>query len=251
MRVTAVTARWGTGRPAGSTDLPVRVVRARLLRWLAAIGAVSVLTAACGSGASQRGSDTTGDTGDEDFSGYVRDPLPDVSGVALPGADGTPVRMVADPGGLLLVYFGYTYCPDVCPTTMSDVKRALASLPAEDRNRVRVDMVTIDPDRDTAEKLTEYVTTFVPTARALRTDDQEALRAAARAFGADYKVTAGPDGEPEVSHTAELYAVDDTGRIVMIWPFGTTYEDLGSDLARLLAGERPPSTRQPEPEEQQ
>jgi protein SCO1/2 len=177
---------------------------------------------------------------DGEFSGYVRDPQPDVGTVTVPAADGTPVAMAAEPGGIRLVYFGYTFCPDVCPTTMSDVKRALASLPPEQRERVQVDMVTIDPARDTGEKLTEYVTTFVPDATALRTDDPAALRAAASAFGANYSVEPGPEGEPEVSHTAELYAVDDTGRLVLVWPFGTTYEDLGADLSRLLAGERPP-----------
>jgi protein SCO1/2 len=123
---------------------------------------------------------------------------------------------------------------------MSDVKRALEALPAEQRDRVQVDMVTIDPDRDTGEKLTEYVTTFVPDAQALRTEDPALLRSAATAFGADYRIEPGPDGEPEVSHTAELYAIDDTGRIVMVWPFGTNRKDLAEDLGRLLGGELPP-----------
>lgn len=198
---------------------------------------VAAVLAACGTGTSED-ADTAPEE-DGEFSGYVRDPQPDVGTVTLPAADGTPVAMTAEPGGMRLVYFGYTFCPDVCPTTMSDVKRALASLPAEQRERVQVDMVTIDPARDTGEKLTEYVTTFVPDATALRTDDPAALRTAASAFGANYAVKPGPEGEPEVSHTAELYAVDDAGRIVLVWPFGTSYRDIGADLTRLLAGERP------------
>lgn len=191
--------------------------------------------AGCGGGDGTAGSSTTA----AEFSGYTRTPAPSVASVTLPAADGTEVGFAAPPGGVRLVYFGYTSCPDVCPTTLSDVKRAVASLPEAGRPKVSVDMVSIDPARDTAEKLTEYVTTFVPSGVAVRTDDDARLRAAARAFGADYEVTPGADGTPEVVHTAELYAVDDQGRVVLIWPFGTARDDLARDLRRLLAGERP------------
>lgn len=206
---------------------------------LVAIAAIAALSAtACGDGDDSAAPDTIDPT---EFSGYVRSPALDVADVTLPAADGTPVTMPAAPGGLRLVYFGYTFCPDVCPTTMAFVKRALGELSAEDRARVQVDMVTIDPTRDTAEKLTEYVTTFVPEGTALRTDDPELLRNAARAFGADYKVTTAADGEEEVSHTGDLYVVDDTGIVILAWPFGTSADGIERDLGRLLAGERPPS----------
>ena len=202
------------------------------------------LLAACGSDDTATEGSSTTTAADGGFSGYTRDPVPSVKDVSLPAADGTTVTMPASqPGGLRLVYFGYTSCPDVCPTTMSDLKRALATLPEDQRAKVQMDMVTIDPARDTAEKLTDYVTTFIPDGTAVRTDDQAALRAAAGAFGANYSVEPGADGgEPEVSHTAELYAVDDAGNIVMVWPFGTTSKDLGEDLARLLGGDRPTTT---------
>lgn len=150
--------------------------------------------------------------------------------------------MVAEPGGLLLVYFGYTFCPDVCPTTMAFVKRSLATLPPSDRARVQVAMATVDPGRDTAKKLTDYVRAFVPEGIALRTDDQARLRAATEAFGADFKVSTGGDGKVEVSHTGELYVVDEKGAVILAWPFGTSMKSIRTDLDRLLAGERPPST---------
>lgn len=209
--------------------------------------ALAFVLVACGDGGGGGGADGTSADGsgeanrDEAFSGYTRDPAPSVASVALPLADGSGVAaMPADPGGLRVVYFGYTSCPDVCPTTMSDLRQALRTLPADQRSKVAVDMVTIDPTRDVPQKLTDYVTTFVPTGRGLRTEDDAVLRAAADAFGADYEVRPGTDGaEPEVSHTAELYVVDDAGTILLAWPFGTAKEDLGSDLRRLLAGERP------------
>lgn len=202
--------------------------------------AAAVLLSACGS--SEPVSDAASTTSlpePTEFSGYVRTPMLNVSAVTLPATDGTPVRMVADKGGLRLVYFGYTTCPDICPTTLGYVKMAYLDLPKADRQRVDVDMISIDPYRDTADKLSNYLALFVPTGNALRTDDPVQLRAAANAFGADYKTGINFEGEREVSHTADLYAVDDTGNVVLAWPFGTTQPDFERDLRRLLAGERP------------
>lgn len=191
------------------------------------------------SGCSSGESATTTTTEPKEFSGYVQSPPRQVADVTLPAVGGTPVRMVAEPGGLRIVYFGYTFCPDVCPTTMSFLKTALGKLSEKDRNRVQVDMVTIDPTRDTGEKLHTYVSTFVPDATAIRTDDPTALRSAADAFGASYEVTTGADGELEVSHSGDLFVVDDTGTIILAWPFGTTPKAIEQDLIRLLDGQRP------------
>lgn len=188
------------------------------------------------SDSSAAGSGSEADTGDSDtYSGYVVDPPVEVDTVSLPIADGSgDFTMVAPPGGLEVVYFGYTFCPDVCPTTMADLRKALAELPTEEAERIGVAMVTIDPARDTAEVLDGYVSNFVDDGVSLRTDDDAALRAATDAFGANYDVTTNEDGDVEVAHTAELYAVDDTGTVVMQWPFGTSYESLARDLRSLL-----------------
>lgn len=171
-----------------------------------------------------------------ELTGYTRQPLPSVKGVSLPRADGKgDWSMTAPSGGLRLVFFGYTSCPDVCPTTMSDLKRGLLTLSKGDRARVEVGMATIDPGRDTAAKLTDYVTTFIPDGVGLRTTDAAALARAAAPFGATFSVKPGKDGVPEVSHSGDLYAVDDRGRVVLQWPFGTSAKDLGADLAELLA----------------
>lgn len=173
---------------------------------------------------------------DGGLSGYTREPTPSVAQVELPlvaGAGMLPAA--ADPGGLRIVYFGYTTCPDVCPTTMSDLKRALADLPAADRERVGVVMVTIDPDRDVDEKLDAYVTTFIEDGQSSRITDPAALEAVATSFGAQYEVRTADDGEIEVSHSADLYVVDDAGDIILQWPFGTSSDDLRADLETLLA----------------
>jgi protein SCO1/2 len=170
--------------------------------------------------------------------GAVRDPAPRVADISLPDASrgGALTPMKAPPGELLLVYFGYTSCPDICPTTMSDISVALADLPADAARRVAVAMVTVDPERDTAETLSGYLSYFFERSHALRTDDPEMLAEAARAFGAQWEVAPhGPgDSAYEVAHTAITYVVDDTGTVAVEWPFGFATDAMSSDLAILL-----------------
>lgn len=169
------------------------------------------------------------------YSGYTVDPPTSVAEVALPAADGSgEVSMAAPEGDLRLLYFGYLSCPDVCPTTMSDVKNAVGQLPTKYHNSVHVGLVTVDPDRDSSEDLYAYLDNFVSDGDAFRTEDQDKLRAATGAFGANYEITMKSD-EIDVAHTAELYAVDDQGTVVMQWPFGTDSESLAQDLEALLS----------------
>lgn len=207
---------------------------------------VLMLLTACGDGGTSAGSttvpgdDTTTTRPDPtEFAGYVRTPPLVVADVALPDVDGDPVQMIAQDNGIRLVYFGFATCPDVCPATLGYVKMALAELPDADRERVQVDVITIDPTEDTAERWEPYVRQFVSTANVIRTDDPYLLRASAKEFGADYSIKYDQAGKRQVSHTDDLYAIDDTGTIVLAWPFGTAPIDIEADLRRLLAGERP------------
>ena len=86
-----------------------------------------------------------------------------------------------------------------------------------------------------AQNLAEMAVEFVEDGIALRTEDPDQLRAAADAFGADYEVSTNDEGEIEVSHTGELYAVDQNGTVVMQWPFGTDFESTTRDIRSLLA----------------
>jgi protein SCO1/2 len=171
--------------------------------------------------------------GEHDFAGYRVEPVPQVEDVTLPDltAGGADFAMAADPGKLLVVYFGYTNCPDFCPTTMSDLKFARQRL--DEPDDVQVAMVTVDPERD-LDVLADYVTSFAPDGHALGTGDFDVLDKAAGSFGVSYQVGPAPDGSIEVSHTTSLYAVDDDGRLVMTWPFGVEVDALSADLAELL-----------------
>ena len=178
-----------------------------------------------------------GDGGTIGLAGIVREPYPDVSTVALPDESrgGQSFTTAAREEGLLMVYFGYTACPDICPTTLADLRRAMQVL-GDDADRIEVAMITVDPFRDTPEILTSYIQAFFADGHALRTDDQAALDLAAKAFGAAYEVTMTADGEIEVAHTAVLSVVDSSGRILVQWPFGMTVEDMQNDIEFLFDG---------------
>lgn len=165
------------------------------------------------------------------LTGYEREPEPTVGLITLPAAnrDTDAFAFQADPGELLMVSFGYSSCPDVCPTTLLDAKVALAELGSRAED-VDYAFVSIDPERDSAEVLTNYVEAFLDNGIALRTDDNEDLLIAADAFGVFYQVGEDDNGDLEVAHTAHIFLVDDTGSIVLTWPFGTISEDIASDL---------------------
>ncbi len=203
------------------------------LRPLAAVLVAGLVVAGCG--------DDGADPAAAELRGIVREPLPDVSEPTLPDATtGDEFRFVADDDEVLLVYFGYTHCPDVCPTTLADVRTALEEL-GDDAGRVDLAMATIDPDRDTPDLLPRYVGSFVDGAHALTTtglpprEGGARLADAAEAFGVSYSVTPTDDGDPEVVHSGFLYAVDDEGRLQVSWPFGVAWEDIAHDLDVLLA----------------
>ncbi len=172
--------------------------------------------------------------GGRELVGYTLEPIPRVDAIALPDMSrgGEPFALRAQPDGLLVVYFGYTNCPDVCPTTMSDLRTALSQL-GDDAERVEVAMVTIDPDRDTA-VLADYVGGFIDGGHALATDDDDDLRAVASPFGVSYLVEINAAGEIEVAHSPQLYVVDDAGDLTLTWQFGVAADDLAGDLEQLL-----------------
>ena len=187
-----------------------------------------VLTAALSIGAC--GSDPP-----RELTGYRREPAPLVGDLSLPDLTdpGTDLSLRADPGHLLVVYFGYTNCPDFCPTTLSDLKLAMRRMEADDAARIDVAMVTVDPERDVA-VLPDYITSFFDDGHALGTNDADLLARAAAPFGATYDVARAEDGTIEVAHTTALYVVDDAGELALTWQFGVAIDDLAADLTQLL-----------------
>lgn len=219
-----------------SRSIPTRILGGVLL------AAVVLVAASCSGGGSTATSEppVTSAGAAAEFSGYVRTPPLDVSDVVLPTVDGDRTPMVAEgDDGLLIVFFGYATCPDVCPLTLGLLRTAIEEQSPRDQERIRVAVVTVDPSRDTGELLGRYVAGYFPTGIALRTEDATLLRSAANEFGANYTSRENMDGKREIAHSAELYVVDHQGTVVLAWPYGTTPQAITADLKRLLAGERP------------
>ena len=152
----------------------------------------------------------------------------------LTAHNGEPVRLHDFRGKVLLFYFGYTYCPDVCPATLAELAKAMRELSPEDQEQVQVLMVTVDPDRDTPEVLDQYLAHFDPSFLGL-TGTAEELAAAATPFGIFYQKGEGTEKSGYlVDHTATVAAVDKEGYLRLVYPFNTPGEDIAADLRYLV-----------------
>jgi protein SCO1/2 len=154
--------------------------------------------------------------------------------LSLPDVDGK-VRELADfRGKLSLVFFGYTQCPDVCPTTMLELVEAKKALGA-DGALVQGVFVTVDPERDTAEVLKAYVGNFGPDFIGLRGSAQQ-IAEAAKEFKIFYaKVPGKAPGSYTMDHTAGAYIFDRTPRVRLFTRYGAGAQALADDLRRLIA----------------
>ena len=136
-------------------------------------------------------------------------------------------------GKLVVMFFGYTHCPDVCPATLGVTAKAIDLLgkKAED---VQVLFISIDPVRDTPEKLAEYVTYFHSEFTGLTGTPEEIAQVAAL-YGVYYaKQEGASESEYWMDHTASVLTIDRTGHLKLILPFGVTAEDMAADLRMLM-----------------
>ncbi|MBK9122440.1 MAG: SCO family protein [Chloroflexi bacterium] len=146
---------------------------------------------------------------------------------------GGPVTLETLRGGYTLIYFGYTYCPDFCPSTMTDwrvIRRALG----EDADDVTFMLVSVDPARDTPDVLQSYVAHFDPAIIAA-TGDDASLTELVEQFGAFYDIVEG--GEAPfyiVSHTTSQFLVDPNGNFIAVYAFGTPVDVIVADLQSRL-----------------
>ena len=143
-------------------------------------------------------------------------------------------RMLADfRGRAVVMFFGYTQCPDVCPTTMAEMKAVLQQIGA-DAQRVQVMFVTLDPERDTRELLANYVPAFDPSFIGLF-GDLETTAKTAREFRVFYQKQSSPTpGSYTLDHTAGSYVFDPKGRVRLFVRHGDGGANLVADLRTLL-----------------
>jgi protein SCO1/2 len=135
---------------------------------------------------------------------------------------------------VVLLYFGYTYCPDVCPASMAQLAKATGELTAQEKDQVQVAMITVDPNRDSKELMAEYMGHFDPTFLGLTGTDGE-IAEVAEAYGVFYEKQAGsPETDYLVNHTASVFVIDKDGYVRMLYPFSTPGENMASDLRQLV-----------------
>lgn len=170
---------------------------------------------------------------------------PNFKGVDLTGAeyarslnltdqDGRARTLADFKGKVLVVFFGYTQCPDVCPTTMAEVAEVKRSLGA-DGDKVQGVFVTIDPERDTAQLLKAYLASFDPTFVGLR-GSEEQTQAAAKEFKVFYAKVPGKTPESyTMDHTAASFIFDTEGRVRVYARYGAGAQPLADDIKLLLA----------------
>ncbi len=191
--------------------------------WRSAVSAalLTLVVAGCGSKPTQFESvDITGADYAHDFH--------------LTDATGRPRSLADYRGKVVLLFFGYTQCPDVCPTTMADLKTVMQTLGTES-DRVQVLFVTLDPDRDTGALLAQYVPGFDPRFVGLRGDDA-ATAQAAKDFKVFYQKVAGTTpGSYTLDHSAGTYVFDPSGRIRLYVRPGEGPAAIAHDVKMLLA----------------
>ena len=192
-----------------------------------ALGCVLLLTLASGCDFGSRGSAAS-------FAGV------DISGadygkeLALTDHTGRARTLADFRGKVSIVFFGYTHCPDVCPTTLAELAQTLKLLGKQSAS-VQVLFVTLDPARDDAVLLARYVPSFDPTFLGLRGDDA-ATRAAAKSFRVFFEKQPGKNAQDySLDHTAGMFVIDREGRTRLFFNLGLRPEQMAADLRLLVS----------------
>jgi Uncharacterized protein SCO1/SenC/PrrC, involved in biogenesis of respiratory and photosynthetic systems len=193
-------------------------LRGRLARGAALLG-MALALAACDSGPPQfRGSDITGTRLGRDL--------------ALVDHAGVPRTLADYAGKVVVVFFGFTQCPDVCPTSLAEMAQVAKTL-GEDAKDVQVLMVTVDPERDTPDVLRQYVTAFDPRFVGL-TGTPEQIKQAAASFKVYYAKVPREGGDYTMDHTAAFYVLDKQGEARVLLHSNAGVDAMVHDIRQLL-----------------
>jgi protein SCO1/2 len=172
----------------------------------------------------------------------LRDSPRGVAGTALAGAIGGPFQLVDQNGQTVtdadlkgkwsLIYFGYTHCPDACPTALNDISIALSDLGPK-RDAVRPVFITVDPERDTPESLKAYVTSFDAPILAL-TGSAEQVAQAAKGYRVYYAKHPEAGGDYSMDHSSVIYVMDPEGRFTASFTHESAPEQIAARLKKLI-----------------
>ncbi len=167
-------------------------------------------------------------------SSIVKDPPKAVRDFVLTNQNGQAVRLSDLRGKPLMLFFGYTHCPDVCPVTVADFVQVKKKL-GDQAGKVNFVMVTVDGDRDTPAVLKNYMKTFDTSFIGL-TGSTEEVKSIAADFGASFQKqqATGTEASYLMAHTSFSYLLDAQGRWRLAYPFGTATDDMTQDLQKIL-----------------
>lgn len=157
------------------------------------------------------------------------DPAPALDGLVF--TDGAPADLAAFDDQVVMVFFGYTSCPDVCPITLATAAAAMSQLDPADRDRTRLVMVTVDPEVDTPERLERYVESFHPQFLGA-TGSRDAIADAASRYGVFHHAGGTADGL--IDHTASVLGIAPDGSLRILWSPDVTADQLAADISKLL-----------------
>jgi protein SCO1/2 len=168
------------------------------------------------------------------FRGTLYDPALPATEIELARANGSSFRLGEMRGNVVLLFFGYTSCPDVCPTTLSELRKVNEAL-GNAAGQVKVVYVTVDPQRDTPETIQKYVSIFNPSFIGL-SGSTEALEPVWKAYGVYREVdqVASSASGYLVTHSSRIYVIDQNGNLRLSYSFGTPTDDILHDLKILL-----------------
>ena len=153
---------------------------------------------------------------------------------SLVGADGKPVTDRDFRGRYMLIFFGFTHCPDICPAELQVIAQALEQLGDKAKTVVPI-FITLDPERDTPQAMANYVKSFGPNFVGL-TGSPEAIEAAAKAYRAAYSKVENKEsvGDYSVDHSALVYLMDPEGRYVTHFSYGLSADQMAEKLGKSL-----------------
>jgi protein SCO1/2 len=164
--------------------------------------------------------------------------LTDVTGVefgkelSLTDHNGKPRTLAEFRGKVVTIFFGYTHCPDACPTTLAELAQVMKDL-GPDADKLQVLFVTVDPERDTPQVLKQYVPSFNPAFLGLYGNAAETERAA-KEFKVFYQKQPGKDGAYSMDHSAGTFVLDRDGRLRLFAQYGASHTALTHDIRLLL-----------------
>jgi protein SCO1/2 len=152
----------------------------------------------------------------------------------LQSAQGEAVSLSDYQGQIVLIYFGYTHCPDVCIAALGKIARAIESLPKNLQTQIQPLFISLDPERDTAEKLTAYGQNFHPKIRSLTGTTEQVNAIAKRYFIANQKIPEGTAGAYRMDHSSVTYVIGRTGEVLKLIHQTDTTEEMANALFEVL-----------------